>query len=133
MRSIPIPRNGTFPDFPTLEIARTLEPASDLFLTDTWLGEEPVEGYIGITGKTVDFQIAKDLIRQSNIPVLLAGGLSPDNVYDLVMQTKPAGADSCTQTNETDENGKPIRFRKDFKKVETFIKEVRRAKKMLRC
>lgn len=128
MRSIPIPQNGALPDFPTLEIARTLEPVSDIFLTDTWLGEEPVEGYIGITGKTVDFQIAKDLVRQSNIPVMLAGGLSPENVYDAVLKTRPAGADSCTQTNLADGNGKPIRFKKDFKKVEKFVKEVKRAK-----
>ena len=127
MRSIPIPRNGAFPDFPTLEIARTLEPASDLFLTDTWLGEEPVEGYIGITGKTVDFQIAKDLIRQSNIPVLLAGGLSPENVYSAVLKTNPAGVDSCTQTNKLDEKGQPIRFQKDFNKVKKFLEEARRA------
>ena len=126
MRSIPIPQSGALPDFPTLEIARTLEPVSDIFLTDTWLGEEPVEGYIGITGKTVDFQIAKDLARQSNIPVMLAGGLSPENVYDAVQKTRPAGADSCTQTNMADEVGKPIRFKKDFKKVEKFVKEVRR-------
>ena len=132
MRSIPIPRNGAFPDFPTLEIARTLEPVSDLFLTDTWLGEEPVEGYIGITGITVDLEKAKDLVRQSNIPVMLAGGLSPDNVYNLVMETMPAGADSCTQTNEVDEDGTPIRFKKDFNKVKKFVEEIRRAENLFR-
>lgn len=133
MRSIPVPQNGALPDFPTLEIARALEPASDLFLTDTWLGEEPVEGYIGITGKTVDFQMAKDLIHQSTIPVLLAGGLSPANVYDAVMNTLPAGADSCTRTNRVDEKGQPVRFKKDFNKVKKFVEEMRRAESMLCC
>jgi len=69
MRSIPIPQNGALPDFPTLEIARSFEPVSDLFLTDKWLGEEPVEGYIGITGQSVDLHIARDLVHQSKIPV----------------------------------------------------------------
>jgi phosphoribosylanthranilate isomerase len=41
MRSIPIPQNGTNPGFPSLEIAKILEPLTDLFLTDTWLGQEP--------------------------------------------------------------------------------------------
>ncbi|MCJ7595710.1 MAG: hypothetical protein MUO52_13150, partial [Desulfobacterales bacterium] len=71
IRSIPIPANGLAADFPTLEIARELEPYSDLFLIDTWLGKEPVEGYIGITGRTADREIARSLVLQSHIPVLL--------------------------------------------------------------
>jgi phosphoribosylanthranilate isomerase len=126
MRSIPIPKNGSR-GFPTIEIARTLEPVSDIFLTDTWLGKEPVEGYIGITGKTCDWSMARELVLQSELPVILAGGLSPENAYGAIMETLPAGADSCTQTNMVDQEGKPIRFRKDFRKVEKFVKEVRRA------
>jgi phosphoribosylanthranilate isomerase len=127
MRSIPIPQKCVSLPFPTLKIARAFEPVSDVFLTDTWLGKEPVEGYIGITGKTVDWETAEKLVAQSNIPVILAGGLSPDNVYDALVKTAAAGADSCTQTNMVDENEKPVRFKKDFLKVENFVKEVRRA------
>ncbi len=127
MRSIPIPEKIVFPVFPFLTIAQSLEPVSDIFLTDTWLGQEPVVGYIGITGKTVDPNGAATLVRQTQIPVILAGGLSPDNVYDALKMTRAAGADSCTQTNMKDKKGKPIRFRKDFKKVAQFVKEVKRA------
>lgn len=129
MRSIPLPRKGVSPHFPTLKIARTLEPTSDIFLTDTWLGQEPVEGYIGITGKTADWEVARELVLQSNIPVILAGGLSPENVYEAINKVFPDGADSCTGTNKTDQNGKPVRFKKDFQKVEKFAKEVRRFEK----
>ena len=52
MRSIPIPQKGILPHFPSLKIAHLLEPVSDIFLTDTWLGKEPVKGFIGITGKS---------------------------------------------------------------------------------
>ena len=131
MRSIPIPENRITSHFPTLRIARAFEPESDIFLTDTWLGKEPVEGYIGITGKTVAFETAKDLVRQSKIPVILAGGLSPENVYDAVLKTRPAGADSCTQTNRVDKNGRHIRFEKDFNRVEEFIRAMRRAEKII--
>ncbi len=127
IRSIPIPQKNISANFPTLKIAHTFEPVSDMFLTDTWLGKEPVEGYIGITGKTVDWETAAKLVIQSEIPVILAGGLSPDNVYRALMKTSPAGADSCTRTNRVDGNGKSIRFRKDFRKVKRFVKEVRQA------
>jgi phosphoribosylanthranilate isomerase len=131
IRSIPIPRNGTSPNFPTLKIARELEPVSDIFLTDTWLGMEPVKGYIGITGKTADWEMARGLVLQSKIPVILAGGLSAENVYNALMKVSPAGADSCTRTNRTDQGGKPIRFKKDFLKVEKFVKEIRRAEEAI--
>lgn len=127
MRSIPIPQNGAPLPFPSLKLARAFEPVTDIFLTDTWLGKEPVEGYIGITGKTVNWETAAELVIQSEIPVILAGGLSPENVYTALTKTAPAGADSCTQTNMLDENRKPIRFKKDFSKVKRFVKEVRRA------
>jgi len=131
IRSIPIPKKGVAPNFPLLEIAGVLQTSSDIFLTDTWLGKEPVEGYIGITGETADWEMAQSLVRQSRIPVILAGGLSPDNVYDSIMEVLPAGADSCTQTNMVVEEGDPIRFQKDFQKVETFVKEIRRAEREL--
>ena len=132
MRSVPIPRNGDSADFPTLSLARMLEPVSDIFLTDTWLGKEPVQGFIGITGETSDWRIARALVTQSNIPVILAGGLSPENVYRALTEVLPQGADTCTRTNSVDAKGRTVRFKKDFKRVEAFIKEVRRAEKDIR-
>ncbi|MEA2039093.1 MAG: hypothetical protein U9N82_04600, partial [Thermodesulfobacteriota bacterium] len=131
IRSIPVPRKGTSPGFPSLKIAAAIEPVTDIFLTDTWLGKEPVQGFIGITGKTADWDIVRGLIHQSDIPVILAGGLSPDNVHEAIIKVQPAGADSCTLTNRTDKHGKPVRFRKDFSKVKRFVEEVRRAKKAI--
>jgi len=127
MRSIPVPEEGSSPGFPTLAIARALEPVSDIFLTDTWLEKEPVKGYIGITGTPCDPEMARELVLKSTRPVILAGGLSPENVYDAVLKVFPFGADSCTQTNAIDEAGNPIRFRKDFKKVKKFVTEVQSA------
>jgi len=129
IRSIPIPANGSAPEFPTLSVAERLEPVSDIFLTDTWLGREPVEGFIGITGMRCDYRLAGELVLQSRIPVILAGGLSAENCYDAVMEIRPAGADSCTRTNKVDKEGRPIRFKKDFKKVEIFVEEVKRAQR----
>ena len=127
IRSIPVPVAGWNHPFPTLEIAARLEAATDLFLTDTWLGREPVEGYIGITGQTGDPDLSRRLVEQSRIPVILAGGLSPENVFDHLLATRASGADSCTQTNRLDGQGRPIRFQKDFERVRRFVLEVRRA------
>ncbi len=126
-RSIPIPVKGSIHDFPTLAIAGELEQVSDIFQTDTWIGKGPVEGFIGITGRTCDRRIAKELVIRSRIPVILAGGLSPENVYEALLDVCPAGADSCTLTNSLDREGKPIRFKKDFAKVKVFVREARRA------
>lgn len=131
VRSIPIPIDGASPDFPFLEIARTLEPLSDFFLIDTWIGEEPVEGFVGITGRPCDWGRSRELVLQSNIPVILAGGLSPENVYEALLEVSPAGADSCSRTNAVDVQGRPIRFKKDFQKVARFVEETGRAEEAL--
>jgi phosphoribosylanthranilate isomerase len=132
LRSIPVPDSEHPLPIPTLDIAAAMEPYSDLFLADNWLPEEPVKGFIGITGRTVARENAKKLVLETRIPVLLAGGLSPENVYDALIEVMPAGADSCTHTNMNDQEGKPIRFKKDLKRVEAFVKELRRAEMAIR-
>ena len=135
IRSIPIPPNDLSRDFPTLKIAASLEPVSDFFLTDTMLinqkgseeGNQPVEGFVGITGQTCNWDTAAALVASSRIPVILAGGISPANVSDGILRVRPAGVDSCTLTNALDENGRPIRFRKDAVKVKQLVDAVREA------
>ena len=132
IRTIPIPQNHWKGTFPFLEIARGLKWVSQFFLIDTWVGSEPVEGFVGITGKTANWRMASELVGQSPIPVVLAGGLSPDNVYEAILKVIPFGADSCTRTNQVGSDGKPIRFRKDFNKVQVFVQEIRRAEQTLK-
>ena len=131
VRSLPVPHNGLAPEFPCLDLVHALEEVSDFFLIDTWLGKEPVAGFVGITGKLADMKRATAVVLQSSIPVLLAGGLSPENVFDAVIEILPAGADSCTHTNQVDAFGRAIRFKKDFVKVEKFVKEIRRAERAM--
>jgi phosphoribosylanthranilate isomerase len=132
IRSIPIPGRGMAQGFPTLKIAKTLEPASDLFLIDTWLEREPVDGFIGITGRPADWELSRELVCRSNIHVMLGGGLSPENVFEALLKVRPYGADTCTQTNKVDRHGNVIRFQKDYKKVEEFVKEALRADKAIK-
>jgi phosphoribosylanthranilate isomerase len=133
MRSIPIPESGRADGFSVMSLAKLFEPMSDYFLTDTFIvdtgmgRDQPVSGFVGITGKTCDWVHAGILVAHSRIPVFLAGGLSPENVYEGVLRIRPAGVDSCTLTNALGEDGQPIRFRKDMDKVKRFIEEARRA------
>jgi phosphoribosylanthranilate isomerase len=129
MRTIPVSGPGMKKGFPALEIARALEPASDLFLIDTWREQEPIQGFIGITGSPADWGLSRELVREINTPVILAGGLSPENVFEALTAVRPYGADTCTHTNQVDQDGRAVRFQKDFERVEAFIKEVRRAEK----
>ena len=137
MRSIPIAKTGLEHQVPTLEIAKRFEPTSDYFLTDTLLIDEagsdpngqPVQGFVGITGQTCSWQSAAQLVAASKIPVILAGGISPDNVAEGVLQVGPAGIDSCTNTNVLDENGAPVRFKKDIGAVKQLVSEVRKLEK----
>ena len=134
MRAIPIGQKGHGDIVPSLQLAKVFEPVSNWFLTDTLLApnngavaaEQPVCGYVGITGITCDWQVARQLVARSAIPVILAGGIGPENVVEAIMQTQPAGVDSCTQTNAFDNNGKAIRFKKDLSKVRTMVQRAKR-------
>jgi phosphoribosylanthranilate isomerase len=139
MRTIPIPQAGLAEHVPFIELARFFEPISDYFLTDTLLvnpthcntDRQPVSGFIGITGQTCDWDAAKSLVEVSSKPVILAGGISPDNVSYGIQRVKPAGIDSCTGTNMVDATGHPIRFKKDFSKVKRLVSKVRQAERTL--
>lgn len=139
MRSIPIVRQKfTHLGYPTLALAGIFAPVSDWFLTDTLIADEktilkdqPVEGFVGITGKTCDWDTASRLVEESPVPVILAGGIHPENAFSAVIQVRPHGIDSCTGTNRQDAKGNPVRFQKDFSKVEKLILEVRRAEEYL--
>lgn len=137
MRSLSVPLPGLpQPDDiqkNILGFAERFAPFSDYFLIDTliWNPEgasgQPVPGYVGITGAVCDWNMAQAVIEASPIPVILAGGLSAQNVFDAIVSLKPVGVDSCTQTNAVDRNGRPVRFKKDMKKVRRFVEEARRA------
>jgi phosphoribosylanthranilate isomerase len=129
MRTIPIYKDDAGKEA-VLEMAALFAPISDWFLTDTLLHtgsdqEQPVSGFVGITGETCSWYTARKLVESSPVPVILAGGIGPENVRAAVRQVQPAGVDSCTRTNAFDGDGKPVRFRKDPGKVAALVHAVR--------
>jgi len=141
MRSIPIPPPGRGNQEAMLAIAGRFAQVSDFFLTDTALPAEgsdtddaqPVKGFVGITGKTCRWDYARALVDFSDIPVILAGGISPENVERGISAVKPAGVDSCTCTNAVDGDGRSVRFRKDPRRVRKLVEAVRSAEAKLQA
>ena len=137
MRSIPVAQTRENNKIPTIEFAQRFEAASDYFLTETILMNsfgsdidyQPVPGFVGITGEICNWETARQLVENASIPVILAGGISPQNVLNGIRQVRPAGVDSCTQTNVVDNSGKPIRFKKDLVKVKRLVEQVRAVEK----
>ena len=141
MRSLSVPLPG-LPETDEIQknilgFAERFAPFSDYFLIDTLIwnpgggSRQPVPGYVGITGAVCDWNMARAVIEASPIPVILAGGLSGENVFEAIVRLKPAGVDSCTKTNALDRNGRPVRFKKDMKKVRRFVEEIHRANRFV--
>lgn len=85
---------------------------ADYLLLDS---KVPGRAQIGATGQTHDWGVSRRIVKLCRMPVILAGGLSPDNVAEAIRTVHPWGVDSCTQTNRDDEP-----FRKDLDKVRRF-------------
>jgi phosphoribosylanthranilate isomerase len=90
-------------------------PFVDAFIADTF---DPLTGASGATGKTHDWRVSRALVRTLPRPVILAGGLTPENVRDAVRQVQPAGVDS--HTGVEDRNGA-----KDPEQVRRFVAAAR--------
>lgn len=92
-----------------------LAPHVDAFITDTY---DPATGASGATGKTHDWAVSRELVRLSPRPVILAGGLTPENVRAAILSVRPAGVDA--HTGVEDASG-----RKDPDRVRAFLAEAR--------
>ncbi|MGD9536340.1 MAG: phosphoribosylanthranilate isomerase [Alphaproteobacteria bacterium] len=76
---------------------------------------------IGALGITHDWSISRRIVEATRTPVILAGGLGPDNVADAIRVVRPAGVDSKTKTDRADGKGK------DLAKVERFVANAKAA------
>lgn len=95
----------------------TFSPYVDGFITDTY---DPVTGACGATGKTHNWDISRRLVAISPKPVILAGGLNPDNIHRAILHVRPAGVDAHTGVEGLD-------GRKDADLVMAFVREAKAA------
>lgn len=94
---------------------------ADILLLDS--DSEEIGG-IGATGAVHDWALSAEIVRSVDVPVILAGGLSPDNVADAIAAVRPAGVDSLTHTNTALPGGG---FRKDLGLVDAFVTAAHRS------
>ena len=88
----------------SVEMAKKYAEFCDLLILDT--NSENVPG-IGAAGETHDWNLDKAIVDAVDIPIIIAGGLDPDNVADAIRFVKPGGVDSCTRTNLPKRPGEP--------------------------
>jgi phosphoribosylanthranilate isomerase len=101
----------------SLLLAMRFAPVSDLLLLDTKVTGMPG---VGATGHVHDWSISRRIVAAVDIPVILAGGLSADNVCDAIEAVHPWGVDSNTHTNLP---GDPVK--KDLERIAAFIASVK--------
>lgn len=114
-RNIPIMQAISVEDNSAIEFAKEYENVCEYFILDT--STTLVQG-VGASGKVHDWNISKSIVDTVKIPVILAGGLSPDNVKEAIAKVNPWGVDSLTHTNRILEDGN---FVKDIEKVKKFF------------
>lgn len=108
-------------DFSAVDRAIELAEFSDYLLTDTGLA---VETGIGASGETHDWDIDKKIVESVDIPVIIAGGLGPDNVAACIKHIRPYGVDSLTKTSVKYADGV---IEKDIPKVKEFCERADKA------
>jgi phosphoribosylanthranilate isomerase len=113
MRAVPV--EGRDAIAAALELARV----ADYLLLDT---RDRTTGKIGATGRTHDWSLSAEIVRKVPTPVVLAGGLSEDNVADAIRLVRPWGVDSYSLTCIEGD----LRH-KDRVKVQGFVAAVRAA------
>jgi phosphoribosylanthranilate isomerase len=83
-----------------------------------FLLDASVKSAYGGTGKTADWSAAAELAKQ--YPLLLAGGLTPENVADAIEQVNPWGVDVASGVES-------VPGKKDFAKMKAFVSAIRSA------
>jgi phosphoribosylanthranilate isomerase len=90
---------------------RVLSSQRHLYLLDS-----QVEGRYGGTGITLDWSLVQQVAKE--FPVIIAGGLTPDNVAQVIETVAPWGVDVSS--------GVEVGGAKDIVKIKAFIEAVRR-------
>lgn len=99
MRSIPVTGEDS------VSIAQSYDGIADFLLLDSHRAEDRQIGALGITH---DWRISRRIVERVRTPVILAGGIGPDNVAEAIRVVRPAGVDSKTKTDRNGMHAKDI-------------------------
>jgi phosphoribosylanthranilate isomerase len=107
MRSMPVV------DHASVRIAKSYDGIADILLLDSHM---PGDSQIGALGATHSWELDRQIVESVRVPVIIAGGLGPDNVVDAINVVRPAGVDSKTKTDKSDGS-----HTKDLGRVARFV------------
>ena len=79
--------------------ARALERRVDALILDTY---DPSTGRGGATGKTHDWEISRRIVDSVRVPIILAGGLTVENVTAAIRAVRPWAVDVHTGVEDAD-------------------------------
>jgi phosphoribosylanthranilate isomerase len=79
----------------SIDEAQQVEPFVDAILLDSGNPKLAIKE-LGGTGRTHDWSVSAELVRNVHVPVFLAGGLRADNVQSAIRQVRPYGVDICS-------------------------------------
>jgi len=113
MRSIPVFEESS------IAIAQRYDGVADVLLLDSY---SPGDRQIGAVGVTHSWDLDRRIVQSVRSPVIIAGGLGPENVGAAIAASHPAGVDSKTCTDKADGS-----HTKDVAKVQAFVRAARAA------
>jgi len=87
----------------------------EAFHTDFHLLDAAVPGQQGGTGQTFSWELAS--AHRGHVPLILAGGLDPDNVAEAVRVTTPFAVDTASGTEREPGRKDPARLKAFFRAV----------------
>ncbi len=99
IRSVPVV------DDSSIEIARSYDGFVDFLLLDSHRADDRQIGALGVTH---DWSISRRIVEAVRTPVILAGGLGPENVAEAIRTVRPAGVDSKTKTDRSGSHAKDL-------------------------
>jgi phosphoribosylanthranilate isomerase len=103
-----------------LEQVSLLEEAA---VTDSILLDTGKAGKPGGTGCVHDWNLSRRIAEETRLPLILAGGLKPENVQEAIRVVSPYAVDTAS--------GVETGGKKDAEKIKSFIEEVRCANAFL--
>jgi len=115
IRAFRLGPEGTSPIGSYLQCCAQLSCRLRMILVD---GYRP--GSYGGTGTTFDWKLIEDFSREGITPLILAGGLTPENVAEAIATTRPAAVDVAGGVESSP-------GRKDPRLVHAFVEAARRA------
>ena len=93
-------------DDTAIERAREIAPYADAIVLDS---RDRATGRVGGTGRVHDWSISARIVANSAVPIILAGGLTPDNVAQAVRTVRPWGVDVNSGVEAADGSKDPAR------------------------